>query len=366
MVITTLTPNMSVRNHINEICELFLDGNGKKEREKSIQEHSEKIIQFLHADPNDDISEDDIITDDEDIEELRGDTFQYHGGFRSRRLDQVFEEVNLEYYFEYYGFLTAPADMDRTDARFGAIPPMPDDVEPEMICLHCRQETHCREVLCINCSRLLFDRVARVRAQFQISQQNYSEYLDRTNGAITTDDGITDDDMPEEEPGMICSRCRQETHSTSDVCINCLDGITEPDSTTSNAPDPAATSAPADVERLGTGVGAIVSEEPNRCVDFCVCSNCNELEIDSESEINNDSGIEYERPPQQNGSTFRIEHILNMHAPNEERPLPHEELAFTVPHVINGRAYTRNLPRPSPYTLEGRPRKSSNRRDPGR
>ena len=186
--------------------------------------------------------------------------------------------------------------MDRTDARFGAIPPMPDDVEPGMICLHCRQETHCREVLCINCSRLLF-----VWAQFQISLQNYSYYLDWTNGAIPTDGGIADDDMPEEEPGMICARCRQEIHSTSDVCINCLDGITEPASTTS---------APADVEQQGTGVGAIV-EEPNRSVDFCVSSNCNELEIDSKSEINNDSVIDYERPPPQNGLTFRIEHILN-------------------------------------------------------
>ena len=99
MVITTLAPNMSARNHINELCEVFLDGTGKKEREKSIQEHSEKIIQFLHADPNDDMTEDDIIIDDEDIGELGGDSFQYHGNFRSRRLDQVFEEVSLEYYF---------------------------------------------------------------------------------------------------------------------------------------------------------------------------------------------------------------------------------------------------------------------------
>ena len=38
---------MSARNHINEVCEVFLDGTGKKEREKSIQEHSENIVQLL-------------------------------------------------------------------------------------------------------------------------------------------------------------------------------------------------------------------------------------------------------------------------------------------------------------------------------
>ena len=67
MVITTLTPNMSARNHINELCEVFLDGTGKKEREKSIQEHSENIGQLL---PIEIIFSDHIITDDEDIDEL--------------------------------------------------------------------------------------------------------------------------------------------------------------------------------------------------------------------------------------------------------------------------------------------------------
>ena len=121
MVITTLTPNMSARNHINELCEVFLDGTGKKEREKSIQEHSENIAQLSNADH--------IITDDEDID----------------------EEYNLEPYYEYYGFLTAPT------AGVGAIPSMPDDGEPGMICLECGRETHCRVDLCINCVRLYFD-----------------------------------------------------------------------------------------------------------------------------------------------------------------------------------------------------------------
>ena len=84
-----------------------------------------------------------------------------------------------------------------------------------------------------------------------------------------------------------------------------MDGLTEPDSTTSNAPDPAATSAPADVEQPGTGVGAIVGEEPNRCVDFCVCSNCNELEIDNESEIESESEINiWEREKMLNSSNI--------------------------------------------------------------
>ena len=42
-------------------------------------------------------------------------------------------------------------------------------------------------------------------------------------------------------------------------------------------------------DQPGTGVGAIVGEEPNRCVNSCVCSNCNELEIDNESEIDKSS-----------------------------------------------------------------------------
>ena len=212
-----------------------------------------------------------------------------------------------------------------------------------------------------------------------------------------------------------------------------MDGLTEPDSTTSNAPDPAATSAPADVEQPGTGVGAIVGEEPNRCVDFCVCSNCNELEIDNESEIeseleiNNDSVIESEnecnienesitvdqvnnentRPEQErsenrgypsdfqslqftmnwsgpsahilNGRAptremlpsldepffYGYGHILNRNAPTVERPPPQNEPTFSIDYTLNRHAPTGERPRPSPYTLEDRPTKTSNRRDLG-
>ena len=69
MVIKTMTPNMSARNHINELCEVFLDETGKKEREKSIQKHSEimtKIIPFLLK-TNNDIEEIEIFTNAEDI-----------------------------------------------------------------------------------------------------------------------------------------------------------------------------------------------------------------------------------------------------------------------------------------------------------
>ena len=157
-------------------------------------------------------------------------------------------------------------------------------------------------------------------------------------------------------------------------------------------------------------------EEPNRCVDFCVCSNCNELEIDneseidSESEINNESVIEYDlviesefdienesisvdqvnneniRPAlvksfnllgRQQSIQEQSENILNGHALTRERPCLRDELNFTVPHIINGpsfqilshlygRASTRNLPRPSPYSLKDRPRRPSNCRDLGR
>ena len=174
-------------------------------------------------------------------------------------------------------------------------------------------------------------------------------------------------------------------------------------------------------DQPGTGVGAIVGEEPNRCVNFCVCSNCNELEIDNESEIDNDLEIESEdelviesdienesipvdqvnneniRPgyypsdlplpqfttnwPGTNGTVAPIlnglnptrdmlppldepvfygyGHILNGNAPTEERPPLQDEPTFTIAHISN-------RPRPSPYTLEDRPRKSSNRRHLGR
>ena len=457
MVITTLTPNMSARNHINELCEVFLDGIGIKEREKSIHEHSENIIQLL---PIEIKFSDHIITDDEDIEE------------------HIIED--LEPYFEYYGFLT------ERYAGVGDIPPMPDDGEPGMVCRECRQETHCRVDLCINCVRLYFDfddstepdlttsnapdpaatsapadmeqpgagvgaileeanitvdqvinentrpeqdqsenqgypsdlphpqftmnlpgpsdftvaRIINERAPTrdaniditeddiitnaeEIEQTNletYSENLDQTYGAIPTDDGITDRDMPEEKFCMIRVGCRQETH-----CIKYSrlfsDGLSEPDSTTSNAPDPAGTSAPADVEQPGAGVGAIVGEEPNRCVNFCVCSNCNELEIDNELVIECDLEIESENersiqeqsenqgypmlPPLDEPVFYGYGHILNRNAPTVERPPPQNEPTFSIDYTLNRHAPTGERPRPSPYTLEDRPTKSSNRRDLG-
>ena len=510
MVITTLTPNMSARNHINELCEVFLDGIGIKEREKSIQEHSENIAQLL---PIEIKFSDHIITDDEDIEE------------------HIIED--LEPYFEYYGFLT------ERYAGVGDIPPMPDDGEPGMVCRECRQETHCRVDLCINCVRLYFDfddstepdlttsnapdpaatsapadmeqlgagvgaileepnitvdqvinentrpeqdqsenqgypsdlprpqftmnlpgpsdftvaRIINERAPTrdannditedgiitnaedieQTNLETYSENLDQTYGAIPTDDSITDGNIAEGKFCMICVGCRQETH-----CIKYSrlfsDGLSEPDSTTSNAPDLAVTSAPADVEQPGAGVGAIIGEEPNRCVNFCVCSNCNELEIDNESEIeseleiNNDSVIESEnecnienesitvdqvnnentRPEQErsenrgypsdfqslqftmnwsgpsahilNGRAptremlpsldepffYGYGHILNGNVPTDERPPPLNGSTFRIDYILNRHAPTGERPRPSPYTLEDRPRKSSNRRHLGR
>ena len=430
MVITTLTPNMSARNHINELCEVFLDGIGIKEREKSIQEHSENIIQLL---PIEIKFSDHIITDDEDIEE------------------HIIED--LEPYFEYYGFLT------ERYAGVGDIPPMPDDGEPGMVCRECRQETHCRVDLCINCVRLYFDfddstepdlttsnapdpaatsapadmeqlgagvgaileepnitvdqvinentrpeqdqsenqgypsdlprpqftmnlpgpsdftvaRIINERAPTrdantditeddiitnaedieQTNLETYSENLDQTYGAIPTDDGITDRDMPEEKFCMICVGCRQETH-----CIKYSrlfsDGLSEPDSTTSNAPDPAGTSAPADVEQPGAGVGAIVGEEPNRCVNFCVCSNCNELEIDNELVIECDLEIESENersiqeqsenqgypmlPPLDEPVFYGYGHILNRNVPTVERPPPQNELTFRIDYTLNRHA----------------------------
>ena len=123
-----------------------------------------------------------------------------------------------------------------------------------------------------------------------------------------------------------------------------MDGLTEPDSTSSNAPDPAATSAPADVEQPGTGVGAIVGEEPNRCVNFCVCSNCNELEIDNESEIYNESVIECDLEIESENERSIQEQSENRGYPSD---FPHPQFttnwpgtSVTVAPILNGRTPT--------------------------
>ena len=137
----------------------------------------------------------------------------------------------------------------------------------------------------------------------------------------------------------------------------------------SNTRELAATPAPAEMEQPGTGVGAIPGEEPTRCVGcgcefmgcpctrlpcdhlywsshrwILFCPNCsNELESESEREIDNESVIEYDLELDSNS------------------PGPDCTLSF------NGRVMerARNLRRPSPYSLDDRPRRSSNRCDLG-
>ena len=274
-----MTPNISAKNHINELCEVFLDETGKKEREKSIKNHFGRIIQFLHADA------------------------KYYGSTAPSNASDP-------------AATSAPADVEQPGAGDGAIPT----------------------------------------------------------------DGITDDAptlprlsraMPEEEPGMICVGCRQQTHSALDLCINCsrlefFDGLTESVSTTSNSSDPAATSAPADVEQPGPGVGAILGEELNINVDQVNNENIRPALVKSFNLLGRQQSIQEQS-----------ENILNGHALTRERPCLRDELDSTVPHIINGqsfqilshlygRASTRNLPRPSPYSLKDRPRRPSNCRDLGR
>ena len=419
MVITTLTPNISVKNHINELCEVFLDETGKKEREKSIEEHSEILSKII-----------DIIMNAEDIEQADREISEY--------LDRTIGHV--------------PTNDDITD----------DNMPEGTICVGCTQETHCTMDLCINCSRLAFNLLTEYGSTYIVAEE-YRPYFEHY--------GLTAPaDMDQ---------------------IDASVGSTEPDSTTSNAPDPAATSAPADMEQPGTGVGAILGEEPNITVDQVINENTRpeqdqftmnwpgpsaftvtriingraatsapadvgqsgagvgailgeEPDVIADQVINENTRPEQEqkenrgyqsdltcpqfnmnwpgpsvmvgrddstremlppldepvfygygnilnrnvptgeRPPPQNETNFRIAHILSDlprpeftmtwpdpsvmvgRAPTEERPLPRDELAFTVPHIINGPASTRNFPRPSPYTLDDRPRKSSNRRALGR
>ena len=134
-------------------------------------------------------------------------------------------------------------------------------------------------------------------------------------------------------------------------------------------------------DQPGTGVGAILGEEPNRCVNFCVCSNCNELEIDNELVIECDLEIESENersiqeqsenqgypmlPPLDEPVFYGYGHILNRNVPTVERPPPQNEPTFRIDYTLNRHAPTGERPRPSPYTLEDRPTKLSNLRDLG-
>ena len=167
----------------------------------------------------------------------------------------------------------------------------------------------------------------------------------------------------------------------------------------SNTRELAATPAPAEMEQPGTGVGAIPGEEPNRSVDCgceymgfpCTRLPCTHTLIRFCSDCINTSqyvkdlmclicDLEF------NCLVTTINHVKKEHLQDLQESIgdePHPDSTVDLnvqdmeldrnssgpDYTLSSNGYVmeraRNLPRPSPYTLEDRPRRSSNRRDPG-